>query len=112
MAKRVALVTGGGRGIGRAIALALAADGRAVAIGDVDEEGALATASAVESDGGRALALALDVTDGESVRAGVGRSEEEFGRVDIVVSNAGWDELVPLLDTDEAFWDKVIEINF
>jgi 2-hydroxycyclohexanecarboxyl-CoA dehydrogenase len=112
MAERVALVTGGGRGIGRAIALALAADGRAVAIGDVDEEGALATASAVESDGGRALALALDVTDGESVRAGVGRSEEEFGRVDIVVSNAGWDELVPFLDTDEAFWDKVIEINF
>ena len=112
MAERVALVTGGGHGIGRAIALALAADGRAVAIGDVDEEGALATASAVESDGGRALALALDVTDGESVRAGVGRSEEEFGRVDIVVSNAGWDELVPFLDTDEAFWDKVIEINF
>jgi 2-hydroxycyclohexanecarboxyl-CoA dehydrogenase len=112
MAERVALVTGGGRGIGRAISLALAADGRAVAVGDVGEEGALATASTIEADAGRALALGLDVTEGDSVTAGVARAEEELGPVDILVNNAGWDELVPFLDTDEAFWDKVIEINF
>jgi 2-hydroxycyclohexanecarboxyl-CoA dehydrogenase len=112
MAERVALVTGGGSGIGRAISLALAADGRALAVGDVGEEGAVATASTIEADGGRALALGLDVTERDSVTAGVGRAEEELGPVDILVNNAGWDELVPFLDTDEAFWDKMIEINF
>jgi 2-hydroxycyclohexanecarboxyl-CoA dehydrogenase len=111
MAERVALVTGGGRGIGRAISLALAADGRAVAVGDLSEDVARATASDVEDAGGRSVAIVLDVTDGGSVGAGVRRVEEALGSVDIVVNNAGWDELVPFLDTDEGFWDKVLEIN-
>src|SRR5207247_3123501 len=56
-------------------------------------------------------AVELDVTDGGSVRSGVGRAAAELGPVDIVVNNAGWDELHPFLETDEAFWDRVIEVN-
>jgi 2-hydroxycyclohexanecarboxyl-CoA dehydrogenase len=109
---RTALVTGGGRGIGRAISLTLAADGRAVAIGDVRERDAEATAEAIEASGGRAATLAMDVTDGGSVAAGVARARDLLGPVEIVVNNAGWDELRPFLETDEAFWDRVIEVNF
>jgi 2-hydroxycyclohexanecarboxyl-CoA dehydrogenase len=112
LAERIALVTGGGGGIGRAISLALAADGRAVAVADLREDAARAVADEVERGSGRALAVALDVTDGESVGAALNRVGAELGPVDVLVSNAGWDELVPFLETDEAFWDRVIEINF
>jgi 2-hydroxycyclohexanecarboxyl-CoA dehydrogenase len=96
---RVALVTGGGGGIGRAIALALAADGRAVAVADLRPDGAEETA------------VALDVTDGASVAAAAGQARDLLGPVDILVNNAGWDELHPFLETDEEFWDRVIEVN-
>jgi 2-hydroxycyclohexanecarboxyl-CoA dehydrogenase len=106
---RVALVTGGARGIGRAIALELAAAGCAVAVGDllVDE------AEAVASEIGRnAIAVPLDITDGAAVAAAVASIGERLGPVDIAVNNAGWDELRPFLDTDEPFWDRVIDINY
>jgi 2-hydroxycyclohexanecarboxyl-CoA dehydrogenase len=109
--ERVALVTGGGGGIGRAIALALADDGRSVAVGDVREEGAADTVEAVQAAGGAALSVPLDVTDRDSVAEAVGRMEAELGPIEVLVNNAGWDELVPFLETDERFWDRVIEIN-
>src|ERR671931_2457613 len=109
MAERVALVTGGARGIGRAIALALATDGRAVAIGDLLEDEAAETAGAIE---GKATAVRLDVTDPASVVAAVEQVERSLGPIDVLVNNAGWDELRPFLETDEAFWDRVIEVNF
>jgi 2-hydroxycyclohexanecarboxyl-CoA dehydrogenase len=109
---RVALVTGGARGIGRAIALALAADGRAVAIGDLLEEEATGTVEEVESQGASALALPLDVTDSDSVAAAVERVRDAMGPIEVLVNNAGWDELRPFLETDEPFWDRVLEINF
>lgn len=112
MAERVALVTGGARGIGRAIALALAADGRKVAIGDLLEDEARATASAITQTNGHAVALRLDVTDAASVEEAVRRTEHELGPVEILVNNAGWDEMRRFVDTDEAFWDRVIDINF
>ena len=112
LAERIALVTGGGGGIGRAISLALAAEGRAVAVADLREDAAAAVAEEVERASGTALAVALDVTDGDSVGAAVERVGAELGPVDILVNNAGWDELRPFLETDEAFWDRVIEINF
>jgi 2-hydroxycyclohexanecarboxyl-CoA dehydrogenase len=99
---RVALVTGGARGIGRAISLALAEDGRDVAVGDVRFDEAQAVAAEIG-----AVAVELDVTD----RASVERALEQVGQVEVLVNNAGWDELRPFLDTDEAFWDRVIEIN-
>ena len=102
MPERVALVTGAARGIGRAIADALAADGRRVAIGDL-----LAPA-----DAGDLLAVPLDVTDSGSVAAAVETVERELGPVDILVNNAGWDEMKRFLDSDEPFWDRVLDINF
>jgi 2-hydroxycyclohexanecarboxyl-CoA dehydrogenase len=112
MSERVALVTGGARGIGRAICLDLAADGRSVAIADVLADDASETAAAIEANGGRSVVVELDVTDAGSVGAGVQRAEEALGPIEIVVNNAGWDELRPFLETGEGFWDRVIEINF
>jgi 2-hydroxycyclohexanecarboxyl-CoA dehydrogenase len=102
---RTALVTGAARGIGRAIAEALAAKGHAVVLADLLEDEAREAAEAI---GGGAIAVPLDVTDTESVRSAVAA----IGPVDIVVNNAGWDELKRFVDTDEAFWDRVIEVNF
>ena len=100
MQERVALVTGGARGIGRAIALALAADGRRVAVADL-----------LEADVEGALAVRLDVTDAASVARAVRDVEAALGPVDILVNNAGWDEMRPFLETDEPFWDRVLDIN-
>jgi 2-hydroxycyclohexanecarboxyl-CoA dehydrogenase len=112
MTERTALVTGGARGIGRAICLDLAADGRRVAVADLRADEAGETAASVEEVGRPAAAVELDVTDSGSVSEGVRRAEEALGPVEIVVNNAGWDELRPFLETDEDFWDRVIEINF
>jgi len=103
----VALVTGAAQGIGRAIATALAEDGRRVIVGDLRTDAAGEAAAAI---GG--LAVALDVTDSASVAAAVERAEAELGPIEVLVNNAGWDELKPFLDTDEAFWDRVIDVNF
>jgi 2-hydroxycyclohexanecarboxyl-CoA dehydrogenase len=106
-AHRVALVTGGGRGIGRAIVEALAADGHSVAVADIDEQTAGAVADQVDG-----LAVGLDVTNTASVETAVTLVEARLGQIGVLVNNAGWDEFRPFLDTDEQFWDRVIEINF
>jgi 2-hydroxycyclohexanecarboxyl-CoA dehydrogenase len=110
--ERVAFVSGAARGIGRAIASRLAADGRAVAIGDLLEQEAEETAAAIEASGGRAVAVALDVTNAESVANATAEAADRLGPIDILVNNAGWDELHPFLETEEPFWDRVIDINF
>ncbi len=104
---RIALVTGGARGIGEAIARSLAADGHRVAVADIREEGAAETASRI---GG--FAVGMDITDTASVDAGVRAIESELGPIEILVNNAGWDEFRPFLETDEPFWERIIEINF
>ena len=111
-ADRVALVTGGGSGIGRAVCLALAADGRQVAVGDLNVEGAAETAQLVADAGGRSLAVSMDVTSTDSVHQARLRVVDEMGPIEVLVNCAGWDLLMPFLDTEEAFWDKVIDINF
>ena len=105
---RVALVTGGARGIGRAICERLAAEGAQVAIADIDGDGAKKTASEI---GRGTQGIRLDVTDSSSVRAGVGEAIAHFGRVDALVNNAGWDKVEPFVKASEETWDKVLAIN-
>jgi 2-hydroxycyclohexanecarboxyl-CoA dehydrogenase len=109
---RAAIVTGGGRGIGRAIALALAHDGRSVAVADVLAEEAQAVAAQIAGTGGSAAAVELDVTDPVSVQDGIAAAIAALGPIEILINNAGWDELRPFTDTDEQFWERVLEVNF
>jgi 2-hydroxycyclohexanecarboxyl-CoA dehydrogenase len=105
-------VTGAARGIGRAIAEALAGQGRAVALADLHADDARQVATQIADRGSQAVGVSLDVTDSASVTAAVADVEEALGPIDVLVNNAGWDELKPFLETDEAFWDRVIEVNF
>ncbi|HTQ67211.1 MAG TPA: SDR family oxidoreductase [Solirubrobacteraceae bacterium] len=111
MGERVALVTGGARGIGAAAALALAREDRDVAVADIREAQARDVAAQVQALGRRSLAVALDVTDAGSVAAATRDVEARLGAVDVLVNCAGWDEFHPFLETDEQFWHKVISIN-
>src|SRR5215218_8100485 len=105
---KVVIVTGAGRGIGRGIVEKLAAEGARVVVSDVDEESARDTAEAV---GGGAVGLRADVTSKESVEAMVAEVVERFGRVDVLVNNAGWDKVEPFLKSNESDWERVIAIN-
>lgn len=109
---RTALVTGGGSGIGRQICLALAAAGRQVAAADINTQGAAETVAQIAATGGIAIAVTMDVTSSDSVQDARLQTVDELGPVEILVNCAGWDVLMPFLDTDEDFWDKVIDINF
>jgi len=110
--ERVALVTGGAGGIGAAICETLAGAGRAVAIADLNVGAAEAAAERLREHGAKAVAVQLDVTDRDSVEAAMHATRRRLGEVSILVNNAGWDELRPFIDTDEAFWRKVIDVNF
>ena len=110
--RRAALVTGGARGIGRAIVDTLAAEGFAVVVLDLLGDLAREAAAVVEAGGGHALAVEADVADSAGVSAAVDAAEARFGHIDVLVNNAGWDDMMPFVETDEAFWDRVIEVNF
>ncbi len=109
---RIALVTGGARGIGAAIARGLAQDGMSVVIADVLAKEGGETAESINRGGGTALAIELDVTDSASVDVGVALARERLGQIDVLVNNAGWDHYKRFVDTDEAFWELILDVNF
>jgi 2-hydroxycyclohexanecarboxyl-CoA dehydrogenase len=109
---RTAVVTGGAGGIGRSIAATLAAHGVRVAIADLDADAAAAAAADLRAAGPEAIGVALDVTDTDAVAAAAAEVERRLGPVDIVVNNAGWDDLRAFVETDESFWRRVVDINY
>jgi NAD(P)-dependent dehydrogenase (short-subunit alcohol dehydrogenase family) len=106
---QVALVTGAGRGIGQAIALAFAREGAKVAVADVDPTTAQATARRLGR--AKALALHMDVADSGSVREGFDAIDRAWGRIDIAVTNAAIEPIAPFLELTEATWDRIIDVN-
>ena len=109
---QVALVTGGGRGIGRAIAQSLAAAGAAVAVTSRSADEVNETVRAIEKDGGRAAAYPADVTDAAHIQSAVTAIEASLGPIDVLVNNAGSPgPLRPLLETEVADWWRAMEVN-
>ena len=108
---KVAAVSGASSGIGAATAIALAREGAAVALGARREDRLGDLAGRIESDGGRALAVALDVSDESSARSFVERARAELGRLDILVNNAGVMLLGPVDGADTAQWRTMVEVN-
>ena len=105
---KVAVVTGGGQGIGRALSLRLAEEGCKVAIFDLSAEAGNATAALAL---GTVKSYVVDVGDYAAVQAAVSRVEAELGPIWTLVNNAGWDKPLPFLKTDQGLWDKIIRIN-
>jgi 3-oxoacyl-[acyl-carrier protein] reductase len=108
---RVAIVTGSARGIGAETARFLAAEGMAVVVTDLDGDAAAETARAIQGTGAKAIGVRCDVRKEELVQAMVGASREAFGRVDVLVNNAGLVKDRTLLKMDEADWDLVMDVT-
>lgn len=111
MTKRVAFITGAGRGIGREIARTLASRSMKIIITDVNLENANETVSIVEKEGGEALAIYCDVTKLDSVHEAVATAVSHCGKIDILVNNAGWDKVEPFLKSEPSTWKLIMDIN-
>ena len=109
---KTALVTGGGRGIGRAIALGLADEGAQVAVLDILEDTARAVAGEIGALGKKSLALGADLTRRADVNRAVADVLAQWGQIDVLVNNAGWDKLEPFLESEEETWDRILAINW
>ena len=113
LADRVAIITGGAKGIGKGIALRFAEEGCAIVIADIDQKSANETLAEVNKKGSQGLALACDATDIKQVRATVDKAISRFDKVDILVNNAGGMTAppTPIEEMPEADWDKVLKLN-
>lgn len=112
MTSRVAIVTGGAQGIGGGISEALGAHGFRVAVADLNLDAAKETAARITAAGGQAIAVPIDITDTASVRTALAEVTAQFGEIEVVVNNAGWDDFMPFVKTTEDFWDRILDINF
>ena len=108
---RIAIVTGGGRGIGRGICLELARHGADVAVADLNSETAAAVADEVRACGRRAVSVAADVGTGQGRQAILDAAEDGLGPVDILVNNAGIQQIIDPFKLTEADWDRMMNIN-
>ncbi len=111
LAGRTAIVTGAARGIGRGIAQALAAEGASVVVADRDEDGAGRVAAELSVGGASALAIRVDVGIEEEAQRLAGESLAAFGRIDVLVNNAGIASAAPLVDTALAEWNRVLGVD-
>jgi len=109
--ERVAVVTGGGRGIGRAIALALAREGAQVVVAARSADEVERVAGEIEATGGRARGVGVDVTQPGDVGRLVEAARSAFGPVEILVNGAGIHRIIPFTELDEATWSRVIDVN-
>ena len=108
---RIAIVTGAASGIGKEIALRLAAEGGTPVIADLNLDAATATANEIKAKGGDAFAVAMNVTDEAQVEKGVADTIAKYGKIDILVSNAGIQIVKPLVDFPFADWKKLLSIH-
>ena len=106
------VVTGGAKGIGKAIALRLARDGANVGVLDIDKDGAKSTADEICRLGVRGLAFECDVTDYRKVKDSVAEIHGECGSIDILINNTGIDKSQFFVDTDEELWERIISVNY
>jgi meso-butanediol dehydrogenase/(S,S)-butanediol dehydrogenase/diacetyl reductase len=111
MEQKVALVTGGGRGIGRAIVLQLARDGFEMAVNSRQEGTVNRVVEEVEKMGRKALGLPADVSRSEQVKAMFNKAIDEFGRLDVLVTNAGVTQVNTFEELNEELWDRTMDIN-
>jgi len=109
---RVAIVTGGGQGMGRAIALELAGGGAKICVADMNLETAAKVAEEIKAMGIGAIAVKVDITNLAQCEQMVKDTVAAFGCVDILVNNVGWDKVEPFINSEPATWEKVIAINY
>jgi len=108
---KVAVITGGAKGIGRAISIQIAKDGAAVAVWDLDRDGADKTVDMISKAGGRAIACTTDVASVNSITQALSYIRGELGPVTILVNNAGMAASVPLQNITEETWDRMMQVN-
>jgi 2-hydroxycyclohexanecarboxyl-CoA dehydrogenase len=111
VSKEIVVVTGAGSGIGAAAALGFGKDGYSVAVADIDQVMAETIAEKIVADGGSATAIRIDVSDTNSVAEGATEIISRLGRPSVLVNCAGWDEMMPFVDTEPEFWKRVVAIN-
>lgn len=104
----VCIVTGAAQGIGKGIAARLAADGATVIVADLNAEAASATAAELGND---SIGITVDISDRTAVDAMVEETIEKFGKIDVLVNNAGWDKISPFLELEPEVWERIININ-
>jgi len=111
LADKICVITGGGSGIGQATALCFAAEGAKVVVADINPNAASETSRLIEKNGAAALAVTVDVTQAASVQKMLHKAVEIFGRIDVLVNNAGLGFAATVEETDEADWDRLMAVN-